>query len=187
LSDLEQTKGYEFNLMVILNCRKDILPPLYAPKEEAFRHGCRLYVAMTRARDELYISYHDQPSPWLSNAKDDLSFGGWSEVVKLTDNYVVSPPLRLPNVEEGTTEDPLSLAGRQFNYTEWSLGLSTEALAKIDEVVDGRGLSRDGRRIKWATMRDALEDLEKSATARQIFGPVVQGQVRERLLNVVAK
>ena len=58
LSDLEQTKGYEFNLMVIVNCRENVLPPVDAPKEEAFRHGCRLYVAMTRARNELYLSYH---------------------------------------------------------------------------------------------------------------------------------
>ncbi|HXZ02755.1 MAG TPA: UvrD-helicase domain-containing protein [Stellaceae bacterium] len=181
LSDLEQTKGYEFNLMVIVNCRKDVLPPLDAPKEEIFRHGSRLYVAMTRARDELYISYHDQPSPWLSSAKEDLSFDGWSEVVELAEDFLVEPPARLPNVEGRTTEDLLSLTGRQFNYTEGALGLSTEALGKIDELIDGRGLSRDGRRVKWPTMRDAAGDLETSPPARRLFGPVVQGEVRQRL------
>jgi hypothetical protein len=83
-----------------------------------------------------------QLSPWLNNAKDDLSFGKWSEVVGLADEFVVNPPVRLADVEDGKTEDLLSLTGRQFNYTEWALKLSTEALNKIDELVDGRGLSR---------------------------------------------
>jgi superfamily I DNA/RNA helicase len=187
LSDLEQTKGYEFNLMVIVNCRRDVLPPLDAPREEAFRHGSRLYVAMTRARDELYLSYHDQLSPWLSSARDDLSFGSWSEVVGPADEFLVSPPVRLANVEEGRTQDLLSLRGRQFNYTEWALGLSIEALNKIDELVDGRGLSRERRRLKWATMRDASSDLEAYPHARRLFGSVVQNEVRQRLSIVAAK
>jgi hypothetical protein len=186
LSDLEQTKGYEFNLMVIVNCGKDVLPPLDAPKEEAFRHGSRLYVAMTRARDELYISYHDQPSRWLSSAEGDLSFGNWSDVVALADEFLVNPPVRLATVEHGRTEDVLTLTGRQFNYTEWALGLSTEALNKIDDLVDGRGLSRDGRRVKWPTMRDVANDLETSPLARRLFGPTVQAEVRQRLSSVPA-
>jgi superfamily I DNA/RNA helicase len=78
LSDLEQTKGYEFGVMIVINCLEGILPPADSPAEEAFRHGCRLYVAMTRAKNELYLSYHNQPSRWLSNARDALSFDDWS-------------------------------------------------------------------------------------------------------------
>jgi hypothetical protein len=159
---------------------------LDAPKEEAFRHGSRLYVAMTRARDELYISYHDQPSPWLSSAEGDLSFGNWSDVVALADEFLVNPPVRLATVEHGRTEDVLTLTGRQFNYTEWALGLSTEALNKIDDLVDGRGLSRDGRRVKWPTMRDVANDLETSPLARRLFGPTVQAEVRQRVSSVPA-
>ena len=185
LSDLEQTKGYEFNLSVIVNCSKNVIPPEDAPKEEAFRHGSRLYVAMTRARDELYISYHREPSVWLlSNARDVLSFGCWSDVVADPDEFIVPAPERLISAEEGRTVDVLN--GRQFNYTEWALGLSTEALVKIDELVDGRGLSRDGRRIKWATMREAAIDLENSPLAKRLFGLVVQNEVRERLASVMA-
>jgi superfamily I DNA/RNA helicase len=187
LSDLEQTKGYEFNLSVIVNCSKHVIPPEDAPKEEAFRHGSRLYVAMTRARDELYISYHREPSVWLSNARDVLSFGRWSDVVADPGEFIVTAPERLINAEEGRTEDVLNLNGREFNYTECALGLSTEALAKIDELVDGRGLSRDSRRIKWATMREAAIDLENSPLARRLFGPVVQNAVRERLAGITAR
>jgi len=44
LSDLEQTKGYEFDLVIILNCRNGVLPPYEMPQEEQFRDACRLYV-----------------------------------------------------------------------------------------------------------------------------------------------
>ena len=187
LSDLEQTKGYEFSLMVIVNCRQNVLPPMDAPKEEAFRHGCRLYVAMTRARNELYLSYHGQPSPWLRRAEGDLSFGDWSEVVALSDEFIVEAPARLANVEEGRKQDLLSLTGRQFNYTEWALGLSTDALNKLDELVEGRGLIRGGRRVKWPTIGDVSIDLESSPLARQLFGPSVQTEVRQRLSSIAAR
>ena len=36
-SDLEQTKGYEFDVMVVVNCCEDVLPPSDAPEEEQFR------------------------------------------------------------------------------------------------------------------------------------------------------
>jgi hypothetical protein len=90
-------------------------------------------------------------------------------------------------MEENGDADVLNLTGRQFNYTEQALGLSTEALNKINELVDGRGLSRDGRRVKWATMRDAAADLARFPLARQLFGPNVQAEVRRRLSSIVSK
>jgi hypothetical protein len=68
-----------------------------------------------------------------------------------------------------------------------ALGLPTEALQKIDELVDGRGLSRDGRRIKWQTMRDAANDLETTPSARGLFGPGVRAELRNRVLALQAR
>ena len=65
--------------------------------------------------------------------------------------------------------------------------VTPETLVKIDELLDGRGLSRDGRRIKWATMREATIDLENSPLARRLFGLVVQNEVRERLASVMGR
>jgi superfamily I DNA/RNA helicase len=41
--DLEQTKGYEFETLIIVQCTDGVLPPRDAPKEEEFRTSCKLY------------------------------------------------------------------------------------------------------------------------------------------------
>ena len=64
-SDLEQTKGYEFEVLIIVNCCEHVLPASDGPAEEAFRELCKLYVAMTRARRELLLSFHRSASPWI--------------------------------------------------------------------------------------------------------------------------
>ena len=74
LSDLEQTKGYEFDVVIVLNCREGVLPAQGTLEDESFRDGCRLYVAMTRAKNELYLSYHDAPSQWLTSAQETMHF-----------------------------------------------------------------------------------------------------------------
>ena len=187
LSDLEQTKGYEFGVMIVINCLEDVLPPKDSPVEEAFRHGCRLYVAMTRAKNELYLSYHDQPSRWLSNARDALSFDDWSSVVEFSSEFMTRPPVHLVEAEGGPEVDLLDLTGRQFNYTGQALGLSTDALLKIDELVDGIGSVRDGFRVRWRSMREALLDLENSPTARRTFGPSIQAEVRKALERLLVR
>lgn len=181
LSDLEQTKGYEFNLVVILNCAMGALPPTGAPPDEAFRHGCRLYVAMTRARDELYMSYSDEPTKWLERTADSLSFMHWSEVVAIDPTLKLRMPERLSEVEHGNREDIMKLNGRDFLYTPEARGLSIEAIRKIDERVDGRGLRSGGHRVKWKDLAILHRDLENEPRARTAFGPVVQVEVRDRL------
>ena len=56
LSDLEQTKGYEFDLMIIVNCSKGSFPPDHIEEEENL-DMVQLYVAMTRAKEDLIISF----------------------------------------------------------------------------------------------------------------------------------
>src|ERR1019366_9553006 len=63
--DLEQTKGYEFDTLIIIQCMDGVLPPHDAPKEEAFSASCKLYVAMTRAKRELILSLHNTLIPWI--------------------------------------------------------------------------------------------------------------------------
>jgi UvrD-like helicase C-terminal domain/UvrD/REP helicase N-terminal domain len=185
LSDLEQTKGYEFNLVIILNCREGVLPPEGTAPEESFRHGCRLYVAMTRARDELVLSYHDTATAWLTKTRKLLTFMRWEEVVTLDHSLIAAPPERLREAEPDDS-DALKLSGRQFLYTPHARGLSLEAIRKIDELVDGVGLIRNQTRVKWRNMATLLEDLEKPGRTQLIFGPVVQKEVREKLKPLLA-
>ena len=79
LSDLEQTKGFEFDYMCIINSNKDIVPNPNIPERESYRDLSRLYVAMTRAKIELFISYSDELSSFFDNAKEYFVEASWVE------------------------------------------------------------------------------------------------------------
>jgi len=48
--------------------------------------------------------------------------------------------------------------------------VSAELQEKIFSLVDGRGLSRQGQRVKWRTIGDALNDVREHPRAKQMFG-----------------
>ena len=180
LSDLEQTKGYEFDLLVIVNCRDGVLPAADAPPEESYRETCRLYVAITRARHELVLSYHGEASPWIRDIDESILAFPWSDVQKGPVQRE-GVPERLPEVETVGLRE-LDLDGRSFLYTKGAVGLSLEAQDKIVELVDGRGLRPSGRgRTKWRSMSSLSEDMSVSRRPDGLFGPVVGAEVRKLL------
>jgi len=180
-SDLEQTKGYEFDLVVIVNCCAGVLPPHDTPADEMYRHGCRLYVAMTRAKNDLYLSYHGEPSPWLRSAKEKLSFFEWDEVEELDTEFLTQAPKKIPELEESDHSDIGALNGEQYCYTGYAVGLSHEAQEKLRDLVDGRGLTRNRERVKWRSVSDLKRDLGSSPRARSIFGPKTSVELRGNL------
>jgi hypothetical protein len=48
--------------------------------------------------------------------------------------------------------------------------MSLELQDKIDALVDGVGRSRDGKRVNWPTIKDAVEDVKLFPHAKQLFG-----------------
>jgi len=188
LSDLEQTKGYEFDMVVVVNCREGVLPPFDAPPDEMYRHGCRLYVAMTRAKNDLYISYSGTASKWLLNAQKVLTFESWSDVENLNEDLIADAPAHISETEDDPTADKQQLDGRQFCYTRDAIGLSSEAQEKLCELVDGQGrrVNRE-RRTRWRTVADALVDLESSPNARRLFGPATSSEIREHFQNITPR
>lgn len=181
LSDLEQTKGYEFDLVVIVNCCEGILPPHDGPDDEVYRDGCRLYVAMTRAKNDLYLSYHGQPSQWLKESDEKLSFIKWSDVEELHEDNALVAPNKIPEMEDVSCGHPNLLTGEQYCYTGFALGLSHEAQQKLCELVDGRGMTRGRISVKWKTIGDLGKDLESNPRTRAMFGPVTSKELRENL------
>ncbi|WP_170755607.1 3'-5' exonuclease [Ruegeria lacuscaerulensis] len=184
ISDLEQTKGYEFDTVVILNCEDGILPPAGVPKDELYRFSCQLYVAMTRAKNDLYLSYHSQKSRWLSDIGDQLTEFEWSDIESLPAEQLLSKPERLPDVEwsETNENDLFGLSGHQFCFTKHAMGLSNETIDKLIELVDGKGLRAAGGRgsLKWRSVRNAIMAVESEANARRVFGPQVSKELREK-------
>ncbi len=84
ISDLEQTKGLEFDLMVIVNCNRNAIPNPQLPYEERFKDASKLYVAMTRAKKELVLSYHNQLTSLLKGLEPYFSYGSWEEQTVLS-------------------------------------------------------------------------------------------------------
>ena len=75
---MHRMKGLEFRCMAVIAVRKDLLPlpsavtpaiedPV-AHRQDLQRERCLLYVACTRARDDLLISWTGEPSPFLGPA-----------------------------------------------------------------------------------------------------------------------
>jgi superfamily I DNA/RNA helicase len=57
ISTIESAKGHEFGAVFIMGLVEGVLPMADAASEEIAREASRLYVAMTRARENLRISY----------------------------------------------------------------------------------------------------------------------------------
>jgi superfamily I DNA/RNA helicase len=73
VSTLEHVKGFEFEKVFLLDLSDSILPSRGLPFEERWRDAFQIYVAMTRARDELVMSYVYNPSILLAPLKDAVT------------------------------------------------------------------------------------------------------------------
>lgn len=169
LSDLEQTKGYEFDTICVLNCSADVLPSPDLPPEEQFRLASRLYVAMTRAKHELILSFNGAPSSWICDVEGLEAPGAWIEHVDSAQLTVSGIPERLPELPpEGGRIG--ALTGREFLYTRYARGMSPERQERLIRLISGRMLIRDGHTVEWRCISDAAHDIELRPRARRAFG-----------------
>lgn len=180
-SDLEQTKGYEFDTLIIVQCTSSVLPPQDAPEEEKHRAACKLYVAMTRAKRELILSFHGSASPWITAVNDCFDTDMWSQYEAVVPEYINGVPERLPEAESGDSpRDLLRLTGSQFLYTGYAIGLSLEAQSKLVELATGRGAVRGGtnQKVRWENVGALLEDVSSSRSYDLKVGRVVADELR---------
>jgi superfamily I DNA/RNA helicase len=170
LSDLEQTKGYEFDTICVLNCAEGIIPDPRMPIEEQFTVASRFYVAMTRAKRELILSCSGNPSKWLADLPLGLAIDQWSENVDISEVRIVGSPEKLPELPEAVVELG-GLNGPEFLFTRFALGMSPERQLRLRELIPGRATYRDGQQTTWRNLSSALFALETRTFARRAFGP----------------
>ena len=152
ISELNQTKGFEFDAVVILNLNTETFPKPNYPKEEEFRDISRLYVAMTRAKKDLILSY----STSLSNVFDQV------------DEYISDPELWSEHLGEEINEVELDhftslkaddllnsdLDGLKF-VIRTPLLFSRELALRIKQLVTGRIASdTSGRPTQFKNIKD---------------------------------
>lgn len=185
-SDLDQTKGHEFDLMCILNCSKNTLPNINSPSEEHYRDACRFYVAMTRAKHELYLSYSIEASRWLTNdnCSQYFEFLNWDDIFEFDSDLFIGAPCKLPRSIQSQETNVLKFTGKQFIRTKYSRGLSIELQTKLENLVPGTSMSRGRDRVQWKNIGEAYADVKKYPHAKNIFGAKTWVEFTECVENI---
>jgi superfamily I DNA/RNA helicase len=186
-SELEQTKGFEFDYVCILNCTNGIIPDPLVPKDEHFRELSRLYVAMTRAKLELIVSYSGKQSELFTNSDDYFISGDWVDHITEV-KHDLGQPEKLSEVvhpDDTHTADPVDMDGDTFLYRKEAIGLSTNTVEFIRENVDGSGkitktTNMKLRRTKWRAMGDLLSDVNN----QHVLDHKIAKGITEELLNL---
>jgi hypothetical protein len=182
ISDLENTKGFEFQCVIIVNCASGVIPNPYAPEDEAFRDLSRLYVAMTRARQQLVISYCGAPSSLVAGMHKHFAEDSWDRyfpVPQPEKSFLLPVRLEQLRASEAPTEFAMQ-TGEQYLYTEEAIGCPAPLVEKLRNLVTGRSVTRSRATVEWATIGRALIDTAKDVKSRQTFGPEGFRLLRER-------
>ncbi|MBU2969840.1 UvrD-helicase domain-containing protein [Pseudoalteromonas sp. C2R02] len=170
ISELEQTKGFEFDYVCILNCSSSVIPDPRLPPEEHFRELSRLYVAMTRAKLELILSFSNERSTLFKNSDDYFINDQWASHIEVKTSKFGQPEKlsEVVHVEDIEAEDPFKMCGDKLLYRSETIGLSSLTIDYIRNNIDGEGrvtmgANRLKRRVKWRDFADLLDDINNKA------------------------
>lgn len=159
ISDLEQTKGYEFDVVIIANCKDGEIPNKCLPSNEVYQDACKLYVAMTRAKSELIISHRGKLSSWFDGCDAYFDTEFWANVVSDRMNYRTKRqyPKKIPQIIDQEDEAIENMRGKRFVYSDYAIGMSMGDLENICTLVG------DEHNCRWKNVGQMIDD-KKSAT-----------------------
>lgn len=175
-SDLEQTKGFEFDIVIVVNSSHESIPFKNSDEREALRDLTQFYVALTRAKNQLVVSYTEHPSIFLTEVSDYFMEVSWSDYIDEPD-ATYSVPIRIEKLREHVDFPPVLnfMTGRQFLYTEHAIGCSPLLIDKCRALITGEGrvVSQSGKRsfVEWRNLGSAYDSCIKDVKSRQAFGP----------------
>ena len=162
VSTLNDLKGFEFNLVLIVGCDEGLCPANGVAEGEVWREALRFYVCMTRARDQVYMLYEGEPSQFLREMGDRIV---WSEEA-LKQDYQPAPaaPNPPPAARRMSFASVLAQQGLSPHDT-CEARLSEESLQLLrlffDAVID----ETKRQDCRGYTQR-ALDELDHRATAQ---------------------
>jgi hypothetical protein len=76
LARMEAAKGFEFDTVIVADLSAGMIPNAGTPHDEYWREAAVVYTALTRARDELILTFVDEPSLFLKVMGDHLAEPG---------------------------------------------------------------------------------------------------------------
>jgi hypothetical protein len=156
LSDLEQVKGFEFDRVIIVNCRAGIIPHPLLPAEEAFRDICRLYVAMTRAKRDLVISWTGECAPLLKHGFDAAIQDRWENYLQIAADAApvfLPEPRFIGRMETGDARLPI----QDLLYLPAAAGLPAELQDRLEELCPGYASSNRQGQTAWKLFADGYK------------------------------
>lgn len=182
LSDLEQTKGFEFDRVIIINANAHAFPNSALPKEEWYREISKLYVAMTRAKKELIVSYSKLLSPVFENSREHFNENTWEGQIEQKLDLMISEP-SISGLS-GIVDYSL-LTGRQFLYHRLAIGISRELQDRLLTRVSGTTSMSGSKRDSYRNMGELKVDIQRkmdTPNLNRLFGSVVFKEL-EKLLT----
>lgn len=184
LSDLEQTKGFEFDLMIILNCSEGIVPHPQLPEAEWFRDLSKLYVALTRAKTELVVSYSGNYSVFLAESLNRFNVGPWSDY-GLTPNALKDLVIPAPALEKVGDASKWDVIGNDFLKLRDAIGLSPSAQDATIQCATGRERTEGragGKRkqLEWKTFKDFMAAMQNPQNAVSLISKEVLSELNDR-------
>jgi superfamily I DNA/RNA helicase len=191
LSDLEQTKGFEFDLMIILNCSSGVVPHPQLPEEEWFRDLSKLYVALTRAKTELVVSYSIQHSVFLNESLAKFNAGTWADYGLISkDINAISIPE--PALEKVGDSSKWAVIGKDFLKLRDAIGMSTSAQDAILQRVTGRERTEgrsSGRRkqLEWRTFNDFMQSMQNKQNSISVVSTEVLEELNSKFSDAIKK
>lgn len=184
ISDLDQTKGFEFDRMIIINCSQGIFPNQKLPEREWFREISKLYVSMTRAKRELIISYSNELSSVFSNSLNFFNIdSNWQEYVDI-DNTI-----KIPIINSAISLELFELKKKGIDFLRSSLaiGLSQNSQEKIFQLVQGKkSTNSSGFSDEWVNMETFIKDIHNPRIVphmNRLLGPSVYKELKEKFVN----
>ena len=175
VSDLENSKGFEFQIVCILNCSSTVIPYPGSPENEQFRDLSRLYVAMTRSRTQLILSYTGSLSGFFRSekAKENFLEDTWLSYLNIDSRKLKLEliPQKLEEVRLVDNKIPFAeMTGEQFLYTDDAISLDIGLIEKIRKLINGKQHMLEGRKVSWRNFAEAATDVTANASARRLFG-----------------
>ena len=178
LSDLAQTKGFEFDVMLVVNVREGVMPNPLKPELERAQDLAQLYVAMTRAKSQLILSYHKTLSPLLEDMDDIFLGDDWSSYNDGNVAQLGEPPLLSELNDDTQVPDNIAeMDGPQFLYTTHAIGLSQRLIGNIRAKI-GRSDASKGRLTVSVDMGYSHALILSDAKSRNAFGSESAGDLK---------
>lgn len=110
VAEISTVKGFEFMLILICGLDDGVFPPKGVPAAEHWRESMRLYVAITRGRDEVRFIYQQTQSPFLTAMADKIQFQTW-KAPPLPESVVVPvPETIIEPIPQPVVETPVEAA-----------------------------------------------------------------------------